>query len=885
MTQPPPRWARWIVGRTLPADDRTRLLVELDELYTVRLARRGRVAALAWYLRQSTSFLLTGARSRAADGVRGGMTHSHRWVRRASAAEVMQDLRYALRSLRRSPVFSVTALLTLGLGLAGAISVFTLVDRILLRPLPYTGADRLVAIFTTERGAANRGPSAPANMLDLQRDARTLTAMTAAHPWSATLAADEPRKVAGLKATWNLFDMLRAAPLVGRTWHAGDSVGGETHVVVLGYRLWQREFGGDPNILGQAITLNAEPYSVIGVMAEGFAFPPFWASDAELWVPLDFGPSPSRSAQFVRIFGRMRPGTTLEGVSAEVTSLFDRLADAYPRANQYSTMVVEPLREPVVSAARPVLLSLLGATILLLLVAVANVANLMLGRALTHERERALRSALGAPRRRLVAPDLLHAALLGLGGGVVGLGVAALALHVLAGETALAIPRPEEIGMDGALVFTALGAALTVGLAVGAVTAFRKSGGATLIRVGVGQTPSGAGPIRDALVVAEVAMAIMLLVGAGLTVRSLVRQAAIDPGVRAAGLLTATIDLAGTPAAEAEHQLPLFRQVIDRVEGIPRVTAAGMVSHLPLAGDVWSSTLSDGDLPFPSGGDRRAGVERVISPNYLAASGVPILAGRGFASWEEGGPPVVLVNQALADVLWPGTNAVGHRLRIGGPDDPVAEVIGVVGNVKQASLVGAVAPEFYVPYGQNPFSWSTETSLAVRTADNPAMLAPAVRAVIRKLAPGAPITALRTMDDIVEEQLYAARTVTAVVAVFAVFALLVSGLGLFGVIGFLVNQRRREFGIRLAVGATPAAVARVVLGRTILLVGVGAAVGIGGGAALTGLFGNLLYRIPTHDPAAFAGAILGVGAVGIAAAWWPARRAARTDPAGLLREE
>jgi predicted permease len=400
--------------------------------------------------------------------------------------------------------------------------------------------------------------------------------------------------------------------------------------------------------------------------------------------------------------------------------------------------------------------------------------------------------------------------------------------------------------------------------------------------------------------VAEVALAVVLLVGAGLTIRSLARQMDIDPGLDAVGVLTLTIDMGGTSIFPAEgvepfsgdtltgadRQMVFFRELIGRTRALPGVVSAGLMSHLPLAGDVWSTSVSRADRPPPPSEERLTAVTRIISPDYLQTTGMTLMAGRSFVDWGEDGGDEVIINRALANILWPGVDALGQRLRLGSDsDDPTPVVVGVVGDVKQGTLVDGVKPEFYRPYGQNPFPWNRQTSLAIRASGPPTAVAGPVRAVIRELEPAAPVTDIRTMTSIVEEELFVARAVTLLVGIFAAFAALVSGLGLFGVINYLVGQRRREFGIRMALGSSPGSVAWLVVGRGLALMVAGVIIGGVITAVGAGLVNGLLYQVPARDPITFISASLALLFVGVLAVWLPARRAAAADPVECLRAE
>jgi predicted permease len=885
-----------LVALVLPRHDRDAALADLDELYAIRADSDGKRRALAWYLRQGITFPFMAVRAQARATMVGTGSAIRNWLTTGLA----YDARHTIRALRRSPGFSLVALGVLGLGMTGAITVFTLAYGILLRPLPYADAGRIVAMFTTDAGERDRSPTAPANVIDWRRDNHTVDFLTAAHPWSVTMMVDEPRRLAGLRATWSLFDLLQASPLLGRTWHEADSLQGDDRVVVLSHALWIREFGADSAVVGRTIPLNGDPHLVLGVMPADFGFPPFWASDAEFWAPLVLAPDASRRAQFLRVFARMRPGVTVDQVQEDFGAMHARLSLAFPDDLAGLDVLVEPLREPVVGPVRPILMGLLGATVLLLLVAVANVANLLLGRALASQRERAVRSALGAPRGRLILHELGQSTVLTVLAGILGLLTAAVVIRSMAATDMLGLPRSGEIGVDGLVVLVTMVASLVIGVACGGLSAMLRVSGAEVLRAGHGARNRSAGRMRDALVVAEVALAVVLLVGAALTMRSMIGQAGIDPGMTSSGVLTMTLDMGGTsmfpPGQETaiasdaadgtERQLAFFRETVRRVEALPGVMSVGLTSHLPLAGDAWSTAVSRADRAVPPAEERLTAVTRNISPGYPSALGLRVRAGRSFDDWGWDAPDVVMVNETLAARVWPGELAVGRTLRLGSDlDDPVATVIGVVTDVKQSALTGDVRPEFYRPYGQNHFPWNRQVSLAVRTAGPPAALARDVRAVLREVEPLAPVTDIRSMDDVLAEELFASRVAAALVGVLATFAILVSGFGLFGVVSFLVTQRRREFGVRMALGSAPGSVSRLVLWRGGLLVSLGLVIGLSVSALLTGWVADLLYQVPARDLGTFAGTAAVLGAIGLLAAWLPARRAARTDPSLLLRQE
>jgi putative ABC transport system permease protein len=804
---------------------------------------------------------------------------------------LLQDLRYAARQLLRSPGFAAVAVLTLALGIGANTAIFSVVRGVLLRPLEYRDAGWLVALFSEERdGTEARNPTSPANFLDWSEQSKSFQEMTAAQPWSPTLTGrDAPVQISALKATPSLFALLGVQPLLGRTFPPGEAVSGPEHVVVLGYGLWTRQFGADRGIVGRQIVLDGESYTVAGVMPPSFEFPPFWATGAEMWVPLTFTPEAAadRSASYLRVFARLRPGVTLAQAKAEMDAVGARLRQTYPEANQGIGINVEALREPVVSGARPALLALLGAVGLLLLISCANVANLLAGRAAARERETAVRAALGAGRGRLVRQWLTESILLALTGGTGGFVLALWAVNALIALSPRGFPRLQEIRPDaGVLGFTILLSLLT-GVVLGLIPALQTVKPNLMGPLRGRSRDTGLRQLRRVLAGFEIALALVLMVGATLLTRSLLLTLHVDPGFRAEDLLTLKVSLAGSAHADPEQQIQFFRALTARVEALPGVRSAGVVNHLPISGDLWRTELGVEGTPVPEDESPTTSY-RVVSPKFFTTMGTPLLRGRWLEERDtKDAVPVVLVNQTLARRIWPGEDAVGKRIRLGGPRsrDPWLTVVGVVGDVKQQNLVDPVIPEVYFPYGQNPVSWFREATLVVHHAPGATGLDAVIRREVAAIDRGVPVSSALSMRQVLSEHLRRQRLLSVLFGTFALTALLLCVVGVYGVVSYFVGQRTHEIGIRLALGAPAAGIVRLILGENAALAGTAVGVGIGVALLLTRFLGSLLFGVSPTDVWTFAGAALLLIAVALLASYLPARRATQVDPMVALRSE
>ena len=810
--------------------------------------------------------------------------------------DVGRSLGQSWRSVRRRPGVALVVVLTLAIGIGANAAIFTVINAVLLRPLPYRDSARLVALFTHEvRKGDRRAPSSPADFLEWRRESRALEEMTAAHPWSPVLTGrGHPEPIPGLKATPGLFALLGAEAALGRAFAETEHLPNED-VVVLSDRLWRSRFGGDAAIVGQALALDGRSYTVAGVMPPGFAFPPFWATEAEMWTPLRLtAADQSNGSRFLRVFARLRPGVTLASARAELDVVAQRLANTRPASNSGIEVNAEALREPVVSAVRPALLVLLGAVAFVLLIACANVASLLLAQGAGRAREIALRAALGASRGRLVGQLLGETVALALLGGILGLVLASLGVSGLRHLSPAGFPRLDELQPDGRVVAFSLLLSLVTGVAAGLLPALR---GTRIDLVGALKTGDrstrGSGPHRahDLLVVGEFALALVLLVGAGLLTKSFLRLMEPQPGFRPDGLLTASLSLSASPFGEPARQGPFFDEVLTRVRALPGVEAVALVNHAPIAGDTWGMDFTVEGRPYAVD-DAPNAVFRVATAGYLQCVGIPLVRGRVFA--ETGGPGAageVLVNQSLARRFWPDGDAVGGRIHAGGPESGARwlTVVGIFGDLRQSGLTEPIRPEIVFPYAHNPTTWYRTSTLLVRAHLAPLALADAVKGQVWALDPDLPVTHVQAMTEVLSRAVGSERTNALLLGLFAGTALFLAAVGVYGVMAYTVSRRTAEIGIRMALGAPARAVFASVVGRGLGLSTLGAGLGLllalGLSRVLTALLSGLLFEVSPTDPVTFAAVPLVLLAVSLLACTVPAWRAARVDPLTALRQD
>jgi putative ABC transport system permease protein len=801
-------------------------------------------------------------------------------------ASVWSDLRFAFRSVARRPLFSLIVILILGIGLGANAAMFSVVDSVLLEPLPYPEADRLAWMWgRTPTGSRNT--ISAVDYMDYRSTNTAFEELAAYYVFPeryVITGGDEPEVVVGTQASWNMFRALRVAPVIGRGFVADDEQPGGGEPIVLGYGLWQSRFGGDPDIVGQVLVLDENPYEVIGVMPAGFAFP----SWAQLWRPLRMTDraAQGRGNNNFLLFGRLNPGVTLERAEAEMVGLARGIAEAYPDVKQGWSVSLVSLHERFVGGVRGVLWLLLGAVGLVLLVACANIAALLLARAAGREGEVAVRVALGASRGRIVRQTLAESVVLALSGGVLGVALAYGALEALRDLGAGSLPRLAAIGVDGtALLFTLL-IAVATGLLFGltpALQAPRLDLVQSLKEGHRGQRRAGGLRTQNALVVGQVALSLMLLVGSGLLIRSFLRLQQEELGFEPEGVVTAQVRLPRTYGAE-RPPLQFYDAALERIRALPGVEAAGAITDLPVIGGFgpWNYVHAEGH-PAATPADRRGATRRVVDPGYFEAMGIPLLSGRTFAHSDvPDGPNVGIISRQMAEEFFPGVDPIGHQFVLPWNPPVYFQIVGVVGDVRLGSLDSDTRPTMYWSLTQQG---PGTMNLVVRTQGDPAALAPALRAAIWSVDADVPVSNLTTMTSLVSASLAQNRFRTILLGGFAGVALLLAALGLYGVLSQLVGRRTHELGVRMALGADRQRLLRWVLRHGMTLVAFGLALGLAGAAAASQLARGILFGIQPLDPLTYVATSVCLVAVALAAAAVPAWRATRVDPVESLRSE
>ncbi|HEU4618322.1 MAG TPA: ABC transporter permease [Gammaproteobacteria bacterium] len=814
-----------------------------------------------------------------------------------------QDLRYALRMLRRSLSFTILAVLILALGIGANTSIFSVVSAVLLKPLPFEEPDRLVILWedASAVGGPNRAEPAPANFVDWKARSRSFEDMALFNgliTYNLT-GSGEPERLAGTRTTANLFSVLGLEPILGRTFSADDEGPDAVPVAVVSETLWVRRFGADPGLVGKDIVLDGVKHTVIGIVPPDFRFPD---KDTEVWVPASFTPEElaQRNNHYLYVVARLKPGVTLAEAQAEMTSVANAMAEDYPATNANLGVTVSPLREELARGAsvlgggdvRRALVALLGAVALVLLVTCANVANLLLARGTARRKEIALRQALGANRPRVLRQLLTESAVLGALGLVAGIGLSVACLGYLARLIPATLPDGTAPALDlRVLGFTAAIALVTV-LLFGAGPAFAAArvDFSESLKKGIGR---GAGPrgalAGNALVVVEITLTVVLLAAAGLLLRSYADLLAVDPGFRPDHLLIAETNLPPSKYSDAPRRKAFYTAVLERVRALPGAASAGYVTVPPLVfkGGRTIVGIEGQPPPSPESITRYLAADRAVSAGYLETLGVPLLRGRRFDARDVAdGAPAVIVNEAMARAYWPGEDPVGRRFRMGSRDAPWLTVVGVVGDVRQMGLDVPPDREFYQPLEQiSPdvfFLWPRY--LVVRTSGDPLALAPALRRAVWDVDPDQPVD-IRTMSDVFDAELANRTTQLTLVGGFAALALLLAAIGLYGVLSYTVARRSSEIGLRMALGAQRAAVVGAVVRNALLMAVLGVALGLAGSFALSRVLASFLFEVSPTDPATFAAVSAGLLLVALVASYVPARRAAGVDPASALRIE
>src|SRR5438094_1550551 len=788
-------------------------------------------------------------------------------------ADLWQDLRYGLRSLLKNPSFTIIAVIALALGIGANSAIFSVVNAVLLRPLPFKNPAQLVM---TCGSAAHllfpKGTPSPPNFCDGQRQNSVFTGMAAMSERSFNLTGvGEPDRLDGRRVSANLFDLLGVPALLGRTFVPDDDRPG-THVVLLSYSLWQRRFGSDPSIIGRVVTLNGESYTVIGVMPRSVHLPAYGNWNDKVWVPIAFTneETTERGNHFLDVIARIKPGITLKQAQAEMETIAARLAKEYPRYNTRIGATVTPLHEEVVGDIKPALLILLGAVGFVLLIACANVANLLLARAAVREKEIALRLALGASRSRLTRQFLTESVLLALLGGGFGLLLALAGIRVLKTFIPVTISQTQTISIDGkVLVFTALLALLT-GIVFGLAPAMHASHSNLNHWLKEGGRDSAIGKkgnrLRDLLVVGEVAVSFILLIGAGLLINSFLHLRNLDPGFRADHLLTMKVDLSELRYPDGERRSVFFDEVLFRIRALPGVQSVAVAGNLPFTYNGDSASIAVEGIPDPPPGQWPDVIYRAIGPGYFGTMGIPVIRGRDFADQDKADSKnVVVIIEKTAQHYWPEQDPIGKRLKTGATTShaPWREVIGVVKDVRQNDFIAQPKMQMYFDYRQ--LKDPAANALVVRTSVEPMSLATSVRDAIWDVDKDQPVANVDTMDHIVSEAIARQRFSMLLLGSFATLALGLAAVGIYGVMSYSVAQRTHEIGIRMAFGARRTSVVNMIVRQVLKLVGIGMLVGLVAAFLLTRVMASLLYGISAKDPITFLGISLVLLAVAILA--------------------
>lgn len=817
--------------------------------------------------------------------VAGGPTKSN------LIADLLHDLRYAARLQRKNPGFTIVAVIALALGIGANTAIFSVVNTVLLRPLPYRDPERLVMVWEdASKYGYPRDTPAAANFIDWRDQNQVFEGMAAIADSSFNLTGTgDPERLEGRRVSANLFQLLGVEPQVGRVFTAAEDQPGAQRVVLLSYALWQRRFGGDPNIVGQALTLNGESYVVVGVMPARFQFP---TSDDQAWVPIAFTQqeAENRGRHYLQVLARLKPGVSLTQAQSQMSTIAARLQQQYPQSNAELGAVVQPLQEHLVGDIKPALLILLGAVGLVLLIACANVANLLLARAAVRQKEIAVRVALGAGRRRLIRQFLTESVLLSTLGGLVGLAIAYGGLLLLKAFIPENISQAREISIDlkvlGFTFLVSVATGLIFGLAP-AIQAARFNQIETLKEGGRDAASGGSGKrLRGLLVTAEVAISLVLLIGAGLLINSFLRLRSVDPGFRAENLLTMKIVLPQPKYADFERRSAFYSDLIQRVQSVPGVRSAAVTTNLPLYRQGNSIGVGIEGQPPPPPGQERIVVTRIVSPGYFDTMGIQLLRGRHLTEQDTATTPnAVLISETMARRYWPGEDAIGRRISTGtvtSADDWI-QIVGVVKDVRQFQLNAEPRPQMYLSYRQAGFFEPRD--LVVKTDVDPSRLAATVRKAVWEIDRDQPVSNIQTMDEIMADSIARQRFSMLLLAIFAAVALVLAAVGIYGVMSYSVAQRTREIGIRMALGAQTGAVLKLAVVYGMKLVIAGILIGLVAAFALTRVMSTLLFGVTPTDPTTFTLISLILVAVAALASYVPARRATRVNPIIALRYE
>lgn len=805
---------------------------------------------------------------------------------------LMQDLRYALRMFRRNWGFTLTALIVMALSICATVAIFSAVNAIVLRPLPYQNPERLVAVWGVQP-KSSRVPASPADFVDFATQTTTLDALTAYSGQSFNLTGDgDPERIEGAVVSPNFFQILAMQPLVGRVFNEADQQSTGNRLAVIGEGLWRRRFGAQSSIVGSRLLLNDESFQIVGVVPSDFQFP----QRVELWVgPKQQVPEPPvalpgnilemRGVRYLGTVARLKPGTTVEQAQADMNAVADRLAQQYPDSNEDTRLRLVPLQEEIVGNVKPVLFMLLGATALVLLTACSNVGNLLLGRAITRRKEMSTRLALGASRFRIARQVLTETVLLSLIAGALGLVLARWTIKALIAIGPASIPRAAQMNIDGMVLLVALLISLLTGIGFGLAAALQSRTTNLTDALNEGARGSSSGPaqrrVRTALVTSQVALSFALLICSGLMFKSFYRLQNIDLGFEPQGVLTMQISLPRAKYADPQQVISFYDQTLKGLGSLPGVNSVGAVSKLPLSGTSMSGGVIIENRPV-NPAEQLTMERRTVTEDYFRVMGIPLKKGRVFTASDWSNPNLVLINESAAKQYWDGEDPVGRRLRFEEEEDKWVEVIGVVGDVRPSTIEADPKPELYIPYFKKP-SHNMTVVAKLNTAATTA--AASFRSEVAAVDRNQPVYNIRTMDQIVDEALAQPRFSVVLLGIFAGTGLLLAVVGLYGVITTSVANRTHEIGIRMAIGAAPLAIVRMILLQGAIPVLIGLGIGLFLAIALTRSLSSLLFRVPSGD----VGTYLVVSAFFLllmfVASIIPAYRASKLNPVLAIRED
>jgi putative ABC transport system permease protein len=796
----------------------------------------------------------------------------------------LQDVRYACRGMLKARGLTLVAVVTLALGIGANTAIFTVVNALLLRPLPYTDSDRLVMVWQDLRargGPATEWPG-PSQHFDWKAETGVFENLTSVRGWNASLGGGGalPEAFPGEQTTFEYFDVLGARPTLGRTFRQSDDIPNAPRVVVLSHSIWTQRFGGDPAAVGRMVSINGENHEVIGVMPATFTSA--WVTNARLWRPLRMNPTnPSRNLAVNHTIGRLKPGVSLAQAKAGLATLAKRLEREHPESDTGKGINPVPLQEQKVGNVKPALFMLQGAVAFVLLIACVNIANLLLSRASGRVREIAVRRALGADRMRIVRQLLTESVILALIGGAAGLILGVWGVAALKSIAPDGTPRIAEVGVDRTVLAFAALLSLATGIVFGLVPAAhaaRDQFTDALKQGGRGHMGDGGGRARRLLIVAELALALVLLVGGGLLLRTFIALQRADLGFNPNNVVAGFVLPPGAVYKKNPERLAFYDAILARAAALPGVKYAALSSVIPLGGDSDTDFQIEGRPVATRSADALITWYRIVSANYFAAMEIPLRRGRLIADRETA--PTVVINETMAKRHWPTEDPVGRRIRFG--DSPWFTIVGIVADVQVRGARGTNEVETYIPYWQNP---EPGVSIVLKTATDPAALAEPLRRAVKEVDPGIAVASLATMDAMVAEANGGARFYATLVAIFAGLALVLAAVGIYGVMSYAVGQRTQEIGVRLALGAAERQIFGLVVGESLKLAVVGLAIGLAGSIAVGRALQRLLFGVQGTDAVTFAATAALLVLVAFLASYLPARRAMRIDPMAALRVE